>query len=180
MRQRRCCRPWAPCGRCATVTVSCWLIRPLPTACWPSSTLTRSASSISTCARYSATRELLPTQVEELHRAFWEHFWDTMSCSFTERVSLSRGEEDRSAAVLLQPHICQALRLQARREAAQLLTARQLELLQLAAAGLDNAAIARQLVLSRGAVRKHLENAYARLGVSSRTAAAARAFPDTT
>jgi DNA-binding NarL/FixJ family response regulator len=50
----------------------------------------------------------------------------------------------------------------------------------LVAAGHDNAAIARQLVLSRATVRKHLENAYARLGVTSRTAAAARAFPDIT
>ena len=43
------------------------------------------------------------------------------------------GEEDRSAAVLLQPHICESLRLQARREAARLLTARQIELLRLVA-----------------------------------------------
>jgi len=29
--------------------------------------------------RYSTTLELLPMQVEELHRAFWEQFWETMS-----------------------------------------------------------------------------------------------------
>ncbi len=85
-----------------------------------------------------------------------------------------------SAAVLLQPHICESLRLQARREAARLLTARQIELLRLVAVGCDNSAIAKQLVVSRDTVRKHLENAYARLGVSSRTAAVARAFPDIT
>jgi DNA-binding CsgD family transcriptional regulator len=90
------------------------------------------------------------------------------------------GEEDRSAAVLLQPHICESLRMQARREAARLLTARQIELLRLVAVGCDNCAIAKQLVVSRDTVRKHLENAYARLGVSSRTAAVARAFPDIT
>ena len=87
---------------------------------------------------------------------------------------------ERGAAVLLQPHIAEALRLHARRAAAQLLTARQLQLLQLVAAGHDNAAIARQLVLSRTTVRKHLENAYARLGVTSRTAATAQVFPDIT
>jgi len=48
------------------------------------------------------------------------------------------------------------------------------------AVGCDNSAIAKRLVLSRDTVRKHLENAYARLGVSSRTAAVARAFPDIT
>jgi DNA-binding CsgD family transcriptional regulator len=61
-----------------------------------------------------------------------------------------------------------------------LLTARQRELLQLVAAGHDNTATARRLALSPGTVRNHLENAYARLGVTSRTAAVARAFPDTT
>ena len=87
---------------------------------------------------------------------------------------------ERDAAVVLQPHIAEALRRHARRAAAQPLTARQLELLRLVAAGDDNCAIARRLVLSPLTVRKHLENTYARLGVTSRTAAVARAFPDTT
>jgi DNA-binding NarL/FixJ family response regulator len=89
-------------------------------------------------------------------------------------------DTERDAAVLLQPHIVEALRLHGRRAAAQLLTRRQLELLRLSAVGYDNNAIARQLVISPATVRKHLENAYARLGVTSRTAAAARAFPDIT
>ena len=87
---------------------------------------------------------------------------------------------ERDAAVLLQPHISRALRRQARLRAAQLLTERQAEILQLVAAGHDNTAIARRLGLSRGTVRKHLENVYVRLDVSSRTAAVARTFPDTT
>ena len=44
------------------------------------------------------------------------------------------------------------------------------------AAGHSNAEIARQLFLSENTVRKHLENIYQRLSVSSRTAAVARAF----
>ena len=56
------------------------------------------------------------------------------------------------------------------------LTARQCELLRLVAAGHNNVEIARLLVLSENTVRKHLENIYERLGVSSRTAAVARAF----
>ncbi len=89
-------------------------------------------------------------------------------------------DDERDAAILLQPHISRALRRHARLRAARLLTERQAGILQLVTAGYDNAAIARQLGLSRGTVRKHLENIYARLGVSSRTAAAASAFPDIT
>jgi DNA-binding CsgD family transcriptional regulator len=89
-------------------------------------------------------------------------------------------EAERDAAVLLQPHITEALRLQARRAAAQMLTARQLQLLRMVALGHDNNAIARELRVSPLTVRKHLENINARLGVTSRTAAAARAFPDIT
>ncbi len=89
-------------------------------------------------------------------------------------------DSERDAAVLLQPHIAEALRAQGRRAAAQLLTRRQLHLLQLSAVGYDNNAIARQLAISPATVRKHLENIYARLGVTSRTAAAAQAFPDIT
>jgi DNA-binding CsgD family transcriptional regulator len=88
--------------------------------------------------------------------------------------------EERDAAVLLRPHICDALRHQARQAPARLLTPRHLELLRLVAAGHDNIAIARRLGLSPGTVRNHLENVYTRLGVTSRTAAVARAFPDTT
>ena len=169
---------------------------------------------------------------------FWDHFWDALNCSYTERIPRLRTEvmwtgdfysdrqwhstgmyteilrrtgverelliplpappgiarrlvffrgpgtpftdDERDAASLLQPHVDRALRRQARLSAAQLLTQRQATILQLVAAGHDNAAIARRLGLSRGTVRKHLENIYARLGVSSRTAAIAQAFPDTT
>ena len=89
-------------------------------------------------------------------------------------------DDERGAAILLQPHISRALRHQGRHRAARSLTERQTEILRLVAAGYDNAAIARRLGLSRGTVRKHLENSYASLEVSSRTAAVARAFPDTT
>jgi DNA-binding CsgD family transcriptional regulator len=88
------------------------------------------------------------------------------------------GDAERDAAVLLQPHIADALRLQGRRAASRLLTGRQYELLRLVAVGQDNIAIARQLGISPTTIRKHLENTFARLGVSSRTAAVARLFPD--
>jgi len=59
------------------------------------------------------------------------------------------------------------------------LTDRQLEILRLVATGLSNADIARRLVVAESTVRKHLENIFERLQVSSRTAAVARVFgPD--
>jgi len=88
------------------------------------------------------------------------------------------GEDERDTAVLLQPHIADALRVQGRRAASRLLTRRQQELLRLVAAGHDNIEIARRLNLSPYTVRKHLENAFARLEVSSRTEAVAKICPD--
>jgi DNA-binding NarL/FixJ family response regulator len=53
------------------------------------------------------------------------------------------------------------------------LTARELEILSLVAEGRTNAEIAERLWVSFGTVKKHLENVYAKLGVHTRTAAAA-------
>jgi DNA-binding CsgD family transcriptional regulator len=54
------------------------------------------------------------------------------------------------------------------------LTPREREVLAWVARGKTNAEIARLLWLAPGTVRKHLENVYAKLGVSTRTAAVAR------
>ena len=51
------------------------------------------------------------------------------------------------------------------------LTRREREILALVAEGKTNAQIAEQLWISGGTVRRHLENAYAKLGVHTRTAA---------
>jgi DNA-binding NarL/FixJ family response regulator len=53
------------------------------------------------------------------------------------------------------------------------LTPREREVLDLVAEGRTNAEIAESLWVSRGTVRKHLDNIYAKLGVHTRTAAAA-------
>ena len=53
------------------------------------------------------------------------------------------------------------------------LTPREREILELVAQGLTNAQIARMLWISLGTVRKHLENAYGKLEVHTRTAAVA-------
>ena len=60
--------------------------------------------------------------------------------------------------------------------AAHGLTQRELEVLRLVAAGESNRAIASELVLSEHTVARHLQNIFAKLGVSSRTAASAFAF----
>jgi DNA-binding NarL/FixJ family response regulator len=56
------------------------------------------------------------------------------------------------------------------------LTARELEVLRLVAAGRSNREIAAALVISEHTVARHLQNIFAKLGVSSRTAAGAFAF----
>jgi DNA-binding CsgD family transcriptional regulator len=56
------------------------------------------------------------------------------------------------------------------------LTARELEVLRLVAAGKTNREIASALVISERTVARHLQNIYAKLRVSSRTAASAFAF----
>jgi DNA-binding CsgD family transcriptional regulator len=65
-----------------------------------------------------------------------------------------------------------ALLLEERRSMPRL-TAREREILDLVEEGKTNAEIAERLWLSRGTVRKHLDNVYAKLGVHTRTAAAA-------
>jgi DNA-binding NarL/FixJ family response regulator len=51
------------------------------------------------------------------------------------------------------------------------LSPRQLEVLQLVAAGLSNQEVARRLFIAPGTVKRHLDETYARLGVHSRTQA---------
>jgi LuxR family maltose regulon positive regulatory protein len=57
----------------------------------------------------------------------------------------------------------------------RLLTTRELEVLRLVAEGLTDGEIAARLVLSKHTVHRHIQNAYARLGCSSRAAAVAEA-----
>jgi LuxR family maltose regulon positive regulatory protein len=57
----------------------------------------------------------------------------------------------------------------------QPLTARELEVLRLVAVGMRNQEIAAQLVISLPTVKRHIANAYLKLGVGHRTEAVARA-----
>ncbi|HEY2398641.1 MAG TPA: response regulator transcription factor [Solirubrobacteraceae bacterium] len=56
------------------------------------------------------------------------------------------------------------------------LTARELEVLDLAALGLAVSGIGERLMISRGTVKSHLEHIYSKLGVANRTAAVAQAL----
>jgi DNA-binding NarL/FixJ family response regulator len=56
------------------------------------------------------------------------------------------------------------------------LTAREVEVLRLLAAGKTNRDIAVELVISEHTVARHIQNIYAKIGVSSRAAATAFAF----
>lgn len=96
------------------------------------------------------------------------------------------GERELTLMTLLLPHLEPLMRaviesLPANTESAPpepLLTERQREILTLVRLGMPNRRIGRILGISEATVRKHLENAYLRLGVQSRTAAVAAAFPD--
>lgn len=100
----------------------------------------------------------------------------------TVRLLFFRGPgldfSDREVAMLrlLHPHLRVAYAAAERRRRGDLpLTARQREILRFVAAGQSNRQIARQVRISEDTVRKHLENIFARLDVTSRTAAVARA-----
>jgi DNA-binding CsgD family transcriptional regulator len=97
---------------------------------------------------------------------------------FRGRTDPDFTERDRALIMLLRPHLRDAhLDVLRRRSGIPALTARQWEFLRLVEQGLGNRQIARRLGVSENTVRKHLENIFARLEVSNRTAAVARAFP---
>ncbi|MGH8833431.1 MAG: helix-turn-helix transcriptional regulator [Actinomycetes bacterium] len=88
-------------------------------------------------------------------------------------------QKDRALLSLLRPHLDELYRRSQRPpDRADALTPRQRELLGLIARGLSTRDVASQLFLAPGTVRKHLDNIFERLGVSSRLAAITQVFPD--
>lgn len=92
-------------------------------------------------------------------------------------LALHRAERDftgRDLALLdlVRPHLTDALWRVAHGPPPRPLTARQQLVVALVARGATDAAIAHELGISRRTVGKHLENAYAALGVHDRTSAA--------
>jgi DNA-binding CsgD family transcriptional regulator len=83
-------------------------------------------------------------------------------------------DRDRDLLMLLQPQLVAIADHRQQQRAAGRLTPRQREVLGYVAAGLSTEEIAREMCVSPTTVRKHLENIFARLGVSSRAAAVVR------
>ena len=110
--------------------------------------------------------------------------WLARSATSAVCVSFDRAFgtfSDRDAAVLevLQPHLLDVHRSAGATPPRVIadepgLTTREAQVLTCAVAGMGDRQIAAALFISPGTVRKHLEHAYQKLGVSSRTQAAAR------
>ena len=90
-----------------------------------------------------------------------------------ESLKSARATADRLGVV---PLLTQIERLMAPTASPRGLTEREVEVLRLVAHGRSNADIAQSLVLSERTVARHLSNIFTKLGVASRTAAAAFAF----
>jgi len=96
----------------------------------------------------------------------------TLALDVLDEIGAS-GEAARARELLASTGVPAKARRTARRD--QLLTARELEILRLVSEGLTDREIAARLVLSKHTIHRHLQNAYARLGCSSRAAAVAKA-----
>jgi DNA-binding CsgD family transcriptional regulator len=89
----------------------------------------------------------------------------------------SFGHRERTLLKLIQPAFARPIALaEATRERHRALglTPRELEVLGFVRDGMSNGEIAAKLFVSRGTIRTHLENAFAKLGAHSRTGAIAR------
>jgi LuxR family maltose regulon positive regulatory protein len=87
----------------------------------------------------------------------------------------SRGVRSEQVGRLLAQFEEQLGSMEAKPPLTEPLTDRELDVLELMSAGLTNKEIGEKLYISAGTVKKHAGNIYGKLGVSSRTAAAARA-----
>jgi DNA-binding CsgD family transcriptional regulator len=97
---------------------------------------------------------------------------------YLERTGKNYTERERTLFALLRPHLARIrVNAESRRQlnASGGLTAREAEILGWVARGCTNAEIAAVLFISPQTVRKHLENIFEKLGVRTRTAAAAHA-----
>ncbi len=123
-----------------------------------------------------------PLGVEDMMRLWLDQDGARLEFDRPDRGFLER---DREVLDLLLGHLKQfrrrALARRSRDErsaATRALTPREREIVALVARGMTNADVARTLWLSPGTVRKHLENAYSKLGVHTRAAAVAALLSD--
>jgi len=143
-------------------------------------------TSVTTFSDFYSQRQLRATGMYSDYFRHFEAERELMLCLPSQRFQTVRlmfvrgtgsdfSDRDRALLTLLRPHLY-ARYLAGSRPPAPELTARQTELLGLGAAGHPTRQIARRLVVAESTVRKHLENIFERLQVSSRTAAVARMF----
>jgi DNA-binding CsgD family transcriptional regulator len=86
-------------------------------------------------------------------------------------------ERERFLLALVRPHVSEAYRASVQVNAEPTsLTTRQLQVMRMVEAGLTNRQVARRMEMSEATVRTHLNNIYARLGVSGRVAAVHAVF----
>lgn len=97
------------------------------------------------------------------------------------RESGDFSRRDRTVLNLLAPHLRRIRKQSALRsdprphgEDSPPLTSRERQVIELVAEGLTNVAVAEQLWIAPGTVKKHLDNAYTKLGAATRTEAVAR------
>lgn len=97
-----------------------------------------------------------------------------------DRAEHNFSERDRSVLDLLRPHLQQFVRAARRRASAsarsRTVTPREREVISYVADGRTNDEVAHLLGISSQTVRKHLENAYEKLDVHTRTGAVAAVF----
>jgi DNA-binding CsgD family transcriptional regulator len=97
---------------------------------------------------------------------------------YLERAGKNYTDRERTLFALLRPHLARVrINAESRRrmDAAHGLTPREAEILGWVARGRTNAEVGAVLFISPQTVRKHLENIFEKLGVRTRTAAAAYA-----
>jgi DNA-binding CsgD family transcriptional regulator len=118
-----------------------------------------------------------PLGVEDMFRLWLDPNGDGDARLEFDRPDRGFRERDRLVLDLIRPHLEQfrrnALRRRPLAQAAKLLTPREREILELVAEGRKNAEVARLLWIAPATVSKHLENAYEKLGVHTRTGAMA-------
>lgn len=125
-----------------------------------------------------------PLGVEDMIRLWLDPRGDRGARLEFDRPRRDFSERDRAVLDLLLPHLKQLRRnADMRRRASrgpasrrECLTPREREILELVAEGRTNVEVARTLWISAGTVRKHLENAYEKLEVHTRTGAVAALF----
>jgi DNA-binding CsgD family transcriptional regulator len=151
--------------------------------CYPDRTGDR--TSVTRSSDFYSLRQLHASGMYVDYLSLFNDEYEMMVClpsmrTISRRLVFFRGpgrdftERDRLGLALLRPHLAELdERADRMRAGVPDLTPRQWELLELVATGRSNAEIAGQLVLSPHTVRTHLENIFARLGVTSRTAAVA-------